>query len=221
MSNKQLINNILSLPNAPIILNEVNTKLVEEQKKRIQFYNDISDQEKAEFINGEIIIHSPVKKEHNDVASALYRLISIYVSKNKLGYLGYDKIMISLSRNDYEPDICFFKKEKSKKFKKGQSLFPAPDFVVEVLSKGTAKIDKGIKFKDYQAHQIFEYWMINPSTEVVEQFRLNKKGEYELILKTKTGIIECKSIKGFKIPVKAIFNEDQNMKEIERIIVEK
>ena len=126
--------------------------------------------------------------------------------------------MISLSRNDYEPDLCFFDKSKSKAFKKRQSLFPAPDLVIEVLSKGTAKNDKGIKYEDYQAHNVLEYWMIDPVNEVVEQYRLNKKGKYELILKANKGIIECKAIKGFKISLESIFDEEKNLEELERLL---
>ncbi len=220
-SHKELVQSILSLPNAPIILNEVRDRLAEEKKKREKFYNDITEYEKAEFINGEIIIHSPVKKEHNDVSGGLYQLISAYVKKHKLGYVGYEKIMISLSRNDYEPDLCYFNKSKSAAFKKGQSLFPAPDLIVEVLSKGTASNDRGIKFKDYQAHGVLEYWMIDPVKEIIEQFRLNKKGEYELVLKASSGEIVSKAIKGFKIPIAAMFDEDTNLEVLMAILTSK
>ncbi len=218
ISNKQLIKSILSLPNAPIILNNIHQKLEEERKKRKKFYNDITEYEKAEFINGEIVIHSPVKKEHNDVTGNLYKLLGTYVNKYKLGYVGYEKIMIALSRNDYEPDLCFFDKAKSKKFKKGQSLFPAPDLIVEVLSKGTAKNDRGIKFKDYQAHNVLEYWIIDPFKEVLEQYRLDKKGAYELVLKASKGEVECKAVKEFKILIVSIFDNDSNLEELTRIL---
>ena len=217
-AHQKLINNILSLPSAPILLEQVTDKLNEERKKREHFYNEITDAEKVEFINGKIIVHSPVKKEHNDAAGFLYRLISIFVSKHKLGYVGYEKIMITLTRNDYEPDLCFFKKEKSKHFKEGQSLFPAPDLIVEVLSKGTFRNDRGVKFEDYQAHEVEEYWMIDPIKKIVEQYRLDETKNYELILKSKNGIIECQPIKGFKIPVEAIFDEGKNLKELGKIL---
>ena len=92
LTEKQLINNILSFPNALKILDEINIKLIEEQKKRESFYNEITEQEKAEFINGKIIIHSPVKKEHNDVATSLHQLIRLFVKKFKLWYVGFDKV---------------------------------------------------------------------------------------------------------------------------------
>jgi len=198
---------------------EIEQKLQDEQKKRELFYNnEITEYKKVEFINGEIIIHAPAKKEHIDVTSSLCSLISIYVNKNKLGYVGIEKIMISLSRNDYEPDICFFDKSKSDKFKTGQSLFPAPDLVVEVLSKRTSKNDRGVKYNDYQSHNVLEYWIINPRKKIIEQYRLDKKGIYELILKAGNGTIESKAIKGFKIPIESIFDEDKNLETLAKIL---
>lgn len=217
-ANKQMIKNILSLPDAPAIVKEVDDILKDEKKRRQDFYNDMTDEHKVEFINGEIIIHSPVKKEHNDASGNLYQLIGPFVKKNKLGYVGYEKIMITLSRNDYEPDICFFNKEKSKYFKKGQSLFPAPDVVVEVLSKGTKKNDRGIKFNDYQAHNVHEYWIIDPIKEVVEQYRLDVDGEYELILKASNGWLYSEVIQDFNILIESIFDEELNLKELVRLL---
>lgn len=218
-SSQELVQNLLSRPNAPIILSEVEEKLAEERKKRAAFYDEVTDEQKAEFINGEIIIHSPVKKEHNDVSGRLHNLLNVYVKKNKLGYVGIEKVMISLSRNDYEPDLCFFSKEKSQKFKKGQSLFPSPDLVVEILSKGTAKNDRGIKFDDYQAHRVKEYWIIDPMTKTVEQYRLGSKSNtYELILKASQGTIECKPITGFIIPIEAIFDDARNLEVLTNML---
>jgi len=45
--------------------------------------------------------------EHNDATGSLYKLISVYNNKHKLGYVGYEKNMISLTRKDYEPDVFF------------------------------------------------------------------------------------------------------------------
>jgi Uma2 family endonuclease len=39
--------------------------------------------------------------------------------------------MVSLTRNDYEPDVCFFGNDKAKNFTPKQAQFPAPDFIVK------------------------------------------------------------------------------------------
>lgn len=64
---------------------EINTALEEERKRREAFYNDITDADKVEFINGEVIVHSPVKKEHNDVTGSLHNLINPFVVEYQLG----------------------------------------------------------------------------------------------------------------------------------------
>lgn len=211
-----LITQILDLPQAPILIDSLNKAWEAEQKKRIEFYNEISEIHKAEFINGEVIVHSPVVKEHNEANGNLYKIIDTYAIEHDLGFVGIEKILIKLTRNDYEPDICFFKKVKADKFKKGQKFFPSPDLIVEVLSKGTAKRDRGVKYQDYEQHEVEEYWLVDPKKETIEQYHLID-GKYELILKSSTGEIESKVLKGLVIPIKVIFDKrltHQFVKEI-------
>jgi len=215
---KDIIHQILEHPNARSLINKVNSILEEERKRRHQFYEDITDEEKIEFINGVIVTHSPVMKEHNDVSNLLTNLLGNYVRKHQLGYVGVEKVMITLERNDYEPDICFFCTEKAKAFKKGQSLFPAPDFVVEILSKGTKKNDRTIKFTDYEANDIKEYLIIDPIKQVLELYRLDTSKKYELVLKSGTGLFESEAINGFSFPIEAIFDEGKNFDTLSKIL---
>jgi len=62
----------------------------------------------VEFICGEIIVHSPVKKRHSELSGRLFHPLDLYVEKNNLGFIGHEKILIALTRNDYEPDSCYF-----------------------------------------------------------------------------------------------------------------
>ncbi|MEL6863402.1 MAG: Uma2 family endonuclease [Bacteroidota bacterium] len=208
---KELIASVLRSPEAPTILKELQEVLEKEQERRRAFYNTIPTEEnKTEFINGEVIIQSPVKRDHNIYSGLLYQLINVYVNKNDLGLVGIEKIMVSLTRNDYEPDICFFIKEKAQNFESQQSLFPAPDFVVEIISKKTADRDRGIKYTDYQNHGVEEYWIIHPEEKTVEQYLL-QEGQYQLQLKSNNGEIASQAIKGFKIPILAIFDTKVNL----------
>lgn len=217
MFQEALFEQILELPDAPLLIQKVSEKLDEERKRREQFYNDIDESMKVEFINGEIIVHSPVMKRHNEASVLLLKLVDTHVRLNKLGFVGHEKIMTVFTRNDYEPDIVFFGKQKTKDFIEEQTLFPVPDFVVEVLSKGTAKNDRGIKFKDYESHGVKEYWIIDAKSRVIEQYLL-KKGQYELNLKASEGNIRSEVIKGFEIPIQSIFNEDLNLKTMKTLL---
>lgn len=196
---------------------EIRSRLDGEQKKRRAFHKALPDGEKVEFINGEIIYHLPVRLEHSVVVRLLLRLIDGHVSMNNLGFVGYEKIMISLTRNDYEPDICFFNKKISSAFTAKQVKFPAPDFIAEVLSPSTAKIDRTIKFIDYAAHGVSEYWIVDPAKKTVEQFRL-QQGEYELVPPPRSGTLKSTAIKGFVISSVALFDETENLKVLQRLL---
>lgn len=216
MSNR-LISEILNEPDAYFLIQAAQAALENEKQRRIAFYNDITEQEKAEFINGEIIVHSPVMMRHNNASLLLAQLMKVYAIKHQLGFVGIEKIMITLTRNDYEPDICFFKKEKAAIFTEKQTLFPAPDWVVEILSEGTKERDRGVKFKDYQAHQIEEYWIIDPDHQTIEQYHY-EEGEYELILKSAEGQIKSFVMEGFHIPIRAVFDEALNVETLKKLM---
>jgi Uma2 family endonuclease len=216
MSNR-LISEILKEPDAYFLLQEAHTALDNEKARRNAFYNDITEQEKVEFINGEIIVHSPVMKRHNSSTVLLSRLMSIYSDIHQLGFVGIEKIMITLTRNDYEPDICFFRKEKSDNFIEKQTLFPAPDFIIEILSEGTKKRDRGVKFQDYQSHKIEEYWIIDPDHQTIEQYHLEEDG-YELILKSSEGNIKSFVMTDFQIPIQSVFDEGINLETLKKLM---
>ncbi len=210
---EEILQPILQSPKLYDYLKILQKTVETEHQKRKRFYQEITPSMKAEFINGEIIIHSPVIKKHNVVTKLVLRFLDVYNDIKQLGFVGVEKILIQLTRNDYEPDICFFKNNKANKFSDDQMFFPAPDFIVEILSKSTEKRDRGIKFKDYALHNVGEYWLIDPKKQVVEQYILFDN-KYELIKKTDYGTIKSVEINGFEIPVKAIFDEQENLKAL-------
>ena len=118
--------------------------------------------------------------------------------------------------------FVFFRKGKSDTFSENQILFPAPDFIVEILSEGTKKRDRGtsvrgVKFKDYRAHQIEEYWIIDPIHEIIEQYYL-EDGKYELMLKSSEGNIKSFVMTDFQIPIKAVFDETLNIEILKKMM---
>ncbi|CAN5425352.1 Uma2 family endonuclease [soil metagenome] len=209
----------LEMPNAVLFVRKVEAALEAEQKKRQHFYEIVEENKKMEFINGEIIFHSPVRLQHNSATKLLCKLLDTFVIKHNRGFVGIEKIMISLTRNDYEPDICFFGSDKAKNFTSKQAQFPAPDFVVEVLSDSTEKNDRQTKFQDYAAHGVTEYWIVDADKKVVEQYFLQDE-QYELLLKAKDGEIESVVLADFKIPIRAIFDETENLKALANLISE-
>ncbi|WP_448519276.1 Uma2 family endonuclease [Rhodoflexus sp.] len=199
---------ILKSPDMWQLLEELNRQWQLEQERRHRFWEAVDGTVKAEFINGEEIMYrSPVCGRHWMASKQLMRYLLPYVYDNRLGKVGYEKVMIRCTRNDYEPDVCFWTQERAATFEPHQSVFPPPDFVVEILSESTQERDRGIKMQDYATHNVQEYWLIDPDERTVEQYLLNE-GKFSLHLKlNEEGTLHSVVIQGFSIPLKNIFQE--------------
>lgn len=208
---------IFASPRLAQYIEQLNRAFESEKERRIRFYEEITESDKAEFINGEPVYHSPVKMRHIIVGKNLLRLLSSWVDRFDYGFVANEKLMIELTRNSYEPDLCFFKSNKAVDFKPDQMIFPAPDFVVEILSPSKAQNDRGIKFEDYATHGIEEYWIIDPKEETVEQYLLDGE-KYDLKLKVTEGTITAVAVPGFTIPVRAIFDKKENLKALQTLL---
>lgn len=212
---------ILDSPDAPRQIEKLYQTLQDEKQRRHDFREWITPNIKAEFINGEIILHSPVKRRHWKTINLLSSILSAFAGIKKLGCVGTTKVMVALTRNDYEPDLVFYSKEKADNFTDDQLLFPAPDFVVEILSKGTASKDKGIKKTDYAAHGVREYWIIDPIRQRIEQYILLSPTDKQYIPAKVFSIgddIESRVIEGFTIPVEALFDEQANIEALQNLM---
>ncbi|MFC1463327.1 MAG: Uma2 family endonuclease [Candidatus Brachytrichaceae bacterium NZ_4S206] len=216
-SSDDLLYAVLRSPRLVQLRDRIEATLEEEQARREQFYETVREDQKAEFINGEVVVQSPARLRHTDVKDELLTLLKTFVKSRGQGFVGAEKMMISLSRNDYEPDICYFTEAKARLFTGDQTRFPAPDLIVEVLSPSTEQIDRTIKFEDYAAHGVSEYWLVEPETETVEQYVLSQ-GRYELAMKSRTGMLASVAIPGFEIPVRAIFDKEENLKALRAIL---
>ena len=198
------VEEIMHAPNLRALIDELEKAWNDEQKRRHEFWANIDENAKAEFIMGEIIYHSPIYGRHWRASTRISRRLIPYVYDRDLGEVAYEKVMIRLTRNDYEPDICFWQKERTLDFGQKQSAFPAPDFIVEILSDSTRHRDYGVKMADYALHSVQEYWIVDTENNSIEQYLLNNKS-YELAQKLKDGTLTSAVITGFQIPVKEIF----------------
>ena len=126
---------------------------------------------------------------------------------HRLGEVLIEKALVRLTRNDYEPDVLFYGKDKALQITPDQMLFPAPDFIAEILSDSTESRDRGIKFQDYAMHGVAEYWIVDADEEFVEQYTLVDQ-HYKLLRKLDSGVLTGVAVAGLEVPVAAIFNDD-------------
>ena len=212
-----LIEQIKASPLLPEIIQEGQAALLREHALRLKFYNDITPEHKWEFINGEVIMHSPALSRHLMATKRLFRLMDHHCLTQRCGEVHVEKAMTSFPRNDYEPDISFFGMAKASLITPDTLRFPIPDLIVEVLSPSTEVRDRGIKFADYAAHGVREYWIVDPLAETVELHRLVGT-EYAPAQRQSDGLLGSDALPGFQISVRAIFDDQENLQALRQLM---
>lgn len=95
----------------------------------------------------------------------------------------YDRKKSLLANKDIstvvQPDICVIcDKEKLDE----QGCNGAPDWIIEILSKGNSKKEVKTKHALYAESGVKEYWLVFPYEEVIQQYVLNEEtGHYQLL----------------------------------------
>lgn len=63
-----------------------------------------------------------------------------------------------------------------------------PDLVAEVLSPSTAEMDRGVKMSTYAHYGVGEYWIVDPESEAIEIYRLDREAKaYRLAATCRAG----------------------------------
>ncbi len=217
MSPETAVQEVLNSHWLPQIAARIQEKPVNEKAARERFYDEMSESDKTEFIDGEVIVPSPARDWHTEAVQNLQMLLHLW-SKNFGGKVRSEKALCVFKRNDYEPDIVYFGVDKAKSISGETMKYPVPDFIVEVLSESTTKNDRGVKFEDYEDHGVLEYWIVDPKTQILEQNVLSDAKQFKLALKSNDGDVASRALMGFSIPIRAIFDEDIHQATVEKFI---
>jgi Uma2 family endonuclease len=78
-----------------------------------------------------------------------------------------------------QPDICVIC-DADKLDEQGCN--GAPDWIIEIISKSTAKKDAKTKYELYAENGVKEYWLVYPAEQIIQQFVLNEEtAQYQLM----------------------------------------
>ena len=126
---------------------------------------------RAELINGHIYDMAPPSPLHQELVQQLSRTIGNYI-ESKSGtckvYPAPFAVFIKDDDTNYvEPDISVIC-DKSKISNRGCE--GAPDFVIEIVSPSSRKMDYSLKNTLYPDANVREYWIVNPMKQTVQTY---------------------------------------------------
>ncbi|MGK7926061.1 MAG: Uma2 family endonuclease [Spirulina sp.] len=134
---------------------------------------------KYEYVNGEAFAMAGGTLAHNEIAINLTTALKSHLrGQGCKVYMTDAKLGISQQGLFYYPDVMVTCNPRDRQEKK---VVYHPCFIAEVLSSSTEGKDRGIKFRNYRRIDTFrEYALISAETMMVEIYRLNEQGKWEL-----------------------------------------
>ena len=153
-----------------------------------------------ELSEGRLIISPSPTTQHQQIVNKLNFLLYSHILNNNLGEVVTSPLDVRLWKgNIRQPDIVFMSNIHRKRITR--RYFGVPDLVMEILSKGTAKVDKEEKFQEYEKAGILEYWIVDPFKKGITVYTL-ENGIYELFGKQGIGeIAKSKLLDGFEVSI--------------------
>ena len=130
-------------------------------------YN-LPEGERAELIDGQIYMMAPPSRRHQEMIGSLYRKIADYIDMKREAckvYLAPFAVFLNNNNVNYvEPDISIIC-DKNKLDDKGCN--GAPDWIIEIVSPSSKRMDYYIKLFKYRTAGVREYWIVDPIREMI------------------------------------------------------
>ena len=167
--------------------------LPKEELYTTDFIYNLPDGERAELIDGQIYYMAPPTFTHQRFLNKLSQQITNYIDAKKgsceVVPAPFAVFLNKDDRNYVEPDISVIC-DKSKLNEKG--CFGSPDWIIEVVSTSSKRLDYHIKLFKYRTAGVKEYWIIDPLKKLVTVYNFeNEVTEFYTFNDTvKAGIYE-------------------------------
>lgn len=173
-----------------------------------EFFRDAPEERKAELIDGVMIMPSPALITHERLQRFLLTLLTLFVEEHSLGEVLGSRTAVALDPfNTPEPDILFVAEDRLAIIRE-KGVFGAPDMVIEILSAGTVRNDRGPKFAAYERAGVRELWLIDPYGPAGTEFYRLVDSRFQRVDADADGILHSVAVAGFWLDVRWLWPED-------------
>jgi len=166
------------------------------------------DGQRYEIVEGVLYVTAAPTFDHQFSAFELAAELRGFVKARRLGLVLVAPFDVRLPgvADPVQPDVLFFRSGNEPR--KGDKHFQGvPDLVVEVLSPGTGRLDRRVKFEAYEKAGVAEYWLVDPGPRTIVVFELGaerrKYGEVGRFGPDES--VRSVLLEGFETDVEALF----------------
>jgi Uma2 family endonuclease len=138
---------------------------------------DLPEHVIGEIIHGQLITQPRPAPKHALASSGIGMKFGDPYQFGRGGPGGWwilDEPELHLGPNVLVPDLAGWRRERLPALPDEAFFSLAPDWVCEVLSPGTARIDRAVKMPLYAAEQVNWLWLIDPDLRILEVYSLSE-----------------------------------------------
>ena len=182
--------------------------------RRAWTYGDLvalpEDQLRHELIDVEHIVSPSPGTPHQLAVWNLTGMIGPYLRAKPIGtaLAGPFDVRLSLF-TVLVPDLVYFMAERFAHVVNEKHATAAPDLVVEILSPGTRRRDKGRKRAVYDREGVREYWIVDPEARSITVLRRPRSNagltDVAVLTLAKGETLESPLFPGLQIPLREVF----------------
>ncbi len=134
---------------------------------------------RAEWLDGRVMMMSPVSDEHSELFFWLARVLGDYVERRDLGIVRGPELFVRFTDPPIRrlPDL-FFVSSSRRSLMKHAHFEGAPEMIMEIVSPESKARDWREKYHEYEGAGMREYWVIDPMSEHVELYVLSSDQKY-------------------------------------------
>jgi len=164
------------------------------------------DGKRYEIIKGILFVTNAPNMDHQYTVTEIVAELRNFVKVQKLGrvFVAPCEVHLSAESKPVQPDIFFIPQARLPQ-RRAPFFAGAPDLIVEVISPGSIRLDRVVKFTEYEQTGVAEYWIVDPLAQIVEVYVLSR-GEYGLLGTFKDeDMVQSQVLAGIEIVANLLF----------------
>lgn len=181
---------------------------VAERRMTVKEFFDIDVEEGYiyELINGIVMRRTSPNLIHQEASANIHFALMSFIKPKNLGKVYAAPMDVYLNQYDLVvPDLSFVATGNPAITQRSLCIEGVPDLIIEILSKGTQKTDRGTKMKQYEANKVPEYWIVDPRLKSIEVYAW-RENSYEMVFYAEeTGEIQSNVLAEFSLDITQFF----------------
>jgi Uma2 family endonuclease len=181
--------------------------------KRRATYEDllqVADHKVAEIVDGDLYASPRPASRHALAASGLMEALGPPFRGGRGGPGGWWLLFepeLHLDGDVLVPDLAGWRRERMAEFPDVPAFVLAPDWVCEVVSPSTERLDRAKKMTAYARAGVPHLWLLNPVSRTLEVYRRAENGWLLLATHEGNGSVRAEPFEAVELELGPLFGE--------------